>query len=282
MHYLGSRVIGRPLFRGLWRAFTARASGLSRRPVHLLAVLALTLPNLTSLAASAADEGALGRGLVPRDQAAPAEAPDNAPRTEPDVEPPPQPPPDLIFADSYESGSFSAWSSATTDGGDLSVTAAAAIAGSYGMQALIDDNNAIYVTDQTPTAAPRYRARFHFDPNSVTMAEGNAHHIFYGYMGTSTLVLRVELRRYYGDYEIRASMLNDSTGWNYTAWQPIRDQMHSIELDWRAASGSGANNGRLTLWLDGQQRAGLLHGSGLRLAEQLQLLRQRMRGHQDL
>jgi hypothetical protein len=47
----------------------------------------------------------------------------------------------VIFSDGFESGDFSAWSSATTDGGDLSVTSAAALAGSYGMQALIDDTN---------------------------------------------------------------------------------------------------------------------------------------------
>jgi hypothetical protein len=30
---------------------------------------------------------------------------------------------------------------------------------------------------------------------------------------------------------------------------------HSIELDWRAATGAGANNGGLTLWIDGSQKA---------------------------
>ena len=42
------------------------------------------------------------------------------------------------------------------------------------MQVLIDDANAIYVTDDRPTAEPRYRARFYFDPNSITMASGDA------------------------------------------------------------------------------------------------------------
>jgi hypothetical protein len=30
-----------------------------------------------------------------------------------------------------------------------------------------------------------------------------------------------------------------------------------MELDWRAATAAGANDGGLTLWLDGQQRANL-------------------------
>ncbi len=237
----------------LSRETRARATWL----LHAIVICSLITPSIVDQRPAAAASPAHQQPQWSTTRWVEGGAPLHAARFDGDATPLLQPPPDLIFADGFESGSFSAWSPATTGGGDLSVTAAAAIAGTYGMQALIDDNNAIYVTDQTPAAAPRYRARFHFDPNSIPMAEGNAHHIFYGYMGTSTLVLRVELRRYYGDYEIRASMLNDSTGWNYTSWQPIRDQMHSIELDWRAASGSGANNGRLTMWLDGQQRADL-------------------------
>ncbi|HXQ37027.1 MAG TPA: SdiA-regulated domain-containing protein, partial [Anaerolineales bacterium] len=52
---------------------------------------------------------------------------------------------DLIFADGFESGSFSAWTSNSNDAGDLSVSAAAALVGTRGMQALIDDANTIYV-----------------------------------------------------------------------------------------------------------------------------------------
>ena len=167
----------------------------------------------------------------------------------------PLPASDLIFADGLESGDFSAWSGATTDGGDLSVTAAAAIAGNWGIQALLDDNNPVYVTDQSPEANVRYRARFYFDPNSVSMASGNAHYIFQGMTGTSTSVVRLELRSYQGDYQVRASLVNDSTSWTLGTWLPIRDQMHFMELDWRAASGAGTQDGGLTLWIDGAVRS---------------------------
>ena len=72
---------------------------------------------------------------------------------------------DLIFADGFESGSFSAWTSSSTDLGDLSVSTAAALVGNWGMQAVINDANPIFVTDETPNAEPRYRERFYFDPN---------------------------------------------------------------------------------------------------------------------
>jgi len=62
------------------------------------------------------------------------------------------------------------------------------------MPALLDDNNAIYVQDDTPNAKSRYRARFYFDPNSIPMASGNTYYVFYGYSGASTVVLRTEFR----------------------------------------------------------------------------------------
>jgi RHS repeat-associated protein len=164
---------------------------------------------------------------------------------------------DLIFADGFESGNLTAWTSSTTDAGDLSVTAAAALKGNQGMQAVIDDNNTIYVTDDSPNAEPRYRARFYFDPNSITMASGDAHFIFKGFMGTSTEVLRVEFRQSSGTYQIRAALVNDGTAWTNTNWFTMSDASHSIELDWQAATGAGANNGSLTLWIDGTQQPSL-------------------------
>jgi hypothetical protein len=159
---------------------------------------------------------------------------------------------DLIFADSFESGNFSAWSSNTNDGGDLSVSPAAALVGSQGMQAVIDDNNAIYVTDDTPNAEPRYRVRFYFDPNSISMAGGDNHFIFQGYAGSSTLILRIQFRFSSGNYQIRTALRDDGSGWTNTNWFTISDAVHFVELDWWAAS-----NGGLTLWIDGTQRADL-------------------------
>ena len=82
--------------------------------------------------------------------------------------------------------------------------ASAALVGTQGMQAVIDDNNTIYVTDDSPIAEPRYRARFYFDPNSIPMVSGDAHFIFKGFMGTSTEVLRMEFRQSAGTYQLRA------------------------------------------------------------------------------
>ena len=169
---------------------------------------------------------------------------------------------DLIFADGFESGSFSAWSGRPV-GSNLRVTATAALAGSsQGMAALMANNIGMYITDQRPNAEPRYRTRFYFDPNTITMTSGDAHFIFYGYQGTTTVVLRIEFRRLNSSYQLRFAALNDTptTGaatWRTSSYVTISDAPHFLELDWQAATAAGANNGSLTFWIDGIQRTPL-------------------------
>ena len=164
---------------------------------------------------------------------------------------------DSIFSDGFESGNFSGWTSSVTDAGDLSVTSAAALVGTRGMQAVIDDTNLIYLTDDHPNSEPRYRARFYFDPNSISMASGDSHRIFVAYAGTSTAVLRTEFRYSSGAYQIQFLVLNDSGSWQATGWVTISDTKHAIEINWQAANAVGANNGSLVLWVDGVQKPGL-------------------------
>ncbi len=161
--------------------------------------------------------------------------------------PTPVVPADLIFADSFESGNFSAWSSASTGGGDLSVSASAALVGSYGMQVIINDTTSMHVTDETPNAEPRYRARYYFDPISIT--DGNAQYIFTGY--DSAAVFQVEFRFSSGLPQIRVRQYNDSGGVQSANWVTVSDAPHAIEIEWWAASGAGANNGGINLWIDG-------------------------------
>ena len=68
----------------------------------------------------------------------------------------------------------------------------------------------------------------------------------------------MEFRQSSGAYQIRAALLDDGTTWiNTNTWYTITDAFHSIELDWRASTAPGANNGGLTLWIDGVQQADL-------------------------
>ena len=161
---------------------------------------------------------------------------------------------DALFADGFESGNFNAWSANATDVGDLSVTGGSALDGSYGMAALLDDNNSIYVTDWQPFEETSYRARFYLDPNAIPMTSGNAHYLFYALDRNNTVLLRVEFRYYSSQYQLRADTVNDSNGWSQTAWVAVSDAPHFVEVAWQAASAPGANDGVLTFWVDDSQQ----------------------------
>jgi len=182
--------------------------------------------------------------------------PTPTPTQPPTPTPSPTPSPDLIFADGFESGTLSAWSSSTTDSGDLSASAAEALVGTQGMQALIDDTTSIFVTDNSPNAEAVYNAQFYFDPNSITMANGDNHFILYGYSGTKA-VLRVQFKFSNGVYQVRAGLQNNGAAWTDTSYATISNAPHAIEVDWQAASGPGTNNGGLTFWIDGVQVSGV-------------------------
>jgi hypothetical protein len=162
---------------------------------------------------------------------------------------------DLIFEDGFETGNFGRWTSTSTlDGGDLSVNAAAALVGTRGMSIFFDDTVALYVTNDTPNAESRYRARFKFDPNTLVLPNGQAHYIFYGYQGSSTVMLNLEFRISNGAYQLRGALRRDDNTWATSSWYTISDAPHAIELAWQAATAPGANNGSLTLWIDGVQK----------------------------
>jgi uncharacterized repeat protein (TIGR01451 family) len=169
------------------------------------------------------------------------------------------PVPDIIFTDDFESGNLALWPTRWTDGGDLSVTPAAALVGSRGLHALLDDNTPITVLDERPQTEARYWFRFYFDPNALVMGQGTSHVLFFGYAGSSLSrpVVQVELFYASGQYQVRAGLLNDGITWRNGSRLPISDAIHMLELDWRAATAPGTNDGSLAFWVDGVLRSSL-------------------------
>jgi hypothetical protein len=186
--------------------------------------------------------------------------------------PTPTPIPDGIFSNGFETGNLSGWTSSSTNGGNLRITTGAALAGTYGMAAVISNNTAMYVTDDSPNAEPQYRARFYFDPNTISMANGDTHFIFYGYTGASTVVLRIEFHKVSTGYQIRASQLNNGSTWLTTSYFAISDAPHAIEIYYQTAASSSAANGGLTLWIDGVQKAAITGvGNSTRVIDRIRL-----------
>jgi YD repeat-containing protein len=159
---------------------------------------------------------------------------------------------DNIFTDGFESGDFSAWSAAVTNTGRLSVTAAAAAFGNWGMQAYITSTNPMYVRDDTPSGETHYRARFYFHPNSISIPNTTAQNILVGRATSGSVeVFRIQFRKSGSNYQISGQIRNDSTGYSSMAWYTISNAEHFVETDWKAATAAGAKNGYLSLWIDG-------------------------------
>jgi hypothetical protein len=146
---------------------------------------------------------------------------------------------------------MSAWSSAVTNAGQLSVVSAAKLSGSFGLQARIVNTGQMYVVDTTPNAVASYSSSFQFDPNSVVMG-GKIHDLFRALSSTGTQAVGVQVRATTGGYQVRATSRLANASTVYTTWATISDGSHSIKLVWVAASSSSVSNGSLSLSIDGQ------------------------------
>lgn len=164
----------------------------------------------------------------------------------PTITPTPTSAPDLIFKDDFEAGNLSAWDLSATDSGDLRTRAFAAYQSAWGMQAVMDDQNSIYVADMFAPVLSRYRARFYFDPNSITMTAGTDHAIFAGRDFDNQWDFGVILGKNASGYWIRVQGLQDDGSLVYSSTYAISDGWHSIEIEWLSGS-----PGRIKLWIDG-------------------------------
>jgi uncharacterized protein YkwD len=163
---------------------------------------------------------------------------------------------DLVFADGFELGDLAPWSSAQTDAGDLAISASAGMASTLrGLQAVVDDTASLFVSDATPQDANRYRARFRFDPDGFDPGEAEEHRrtrIFIAFEeDPNRRLAAVVLRRLSGAYSIMARTRLDDDSQADTAFVPITDAPHVIEIDWKRSSSPAASDGWLYLWIDG-------------------------------
>jgi hypothetical protein len=159
---------------------------------------------------------------------------------------------DLIFSDGFENGNVLGWSESVTNSGNLSVQPNAALVGNLGLSVNIVNNTSMYLTDNTQNAETHYRARFYFDPNSIVMASGDAHNIFYAYSSSlSTALIRSACYYSSSQYRINMQVRDDVGTWFRTSAVVLSDAPHVIEIEWQAASAASANDGKFTFWVDG-------------------------------
>jgi len=163
-----------------------------------------------------------------------------------------QAPPAGLFSDDFESGDFSEWDWTEPDGSDLSVSGAAALNGSYGMSVLINDTNAVRVfMDSAFSAETRFRNRFYFDPNGISIPNDNAFVIFYTWNEDYSATYIIKLINHSSVYSIQVIEATDGAWSKSTDEHTISDAPHTIEIDWTASTAPGANNGQIVLIIDG-------------------------------
>jgi hypothetical protein len=163
---------------------------------------------------------------------------------------------DFLSRDGFESGDLSGWSAAATDGGDLSVSASAAMKFTVaGLQASVDDTAGLFVEDALPDDENLYRARFWVDTNGFDPGEAQNHRrtrLFIAFEeAPNRRLAAIVLRRLGGAYALMARARLDDGSQYDTGFFPIADGPHSVELAWSRASTSDAEDGSLEVWIDG-------------------------------
>src|SRR6185436_9180752 len=160
---------------------------------------------------------------------------------------------DILFEDGFESGDLTRWSSASTGGGDVTVTGAAALANTaHGMQAVVNDTAGVYVVDDSPSAETHYRARFYFDTNGFDPGEAQSHfrtRIFIAFDNLGQRQITVVLKRQAGQYSVEGRVrLNDGTRAD-TGFVSLPAGENFVEVAWNRAP--GASDGDFQLIVNG-------------------------------
>src|SRR4030067_1482924 len=153
----------------------------------------------------------------------------------------------------HETGDLTQYTSTVADGGDLSVAAGAALAGTgYGLSALIDDTTSFYgVKSGLNNTSGQFRARFYLNRNTLTAAAANIFNIFRTF-NTSSQQLSIAYLRVttIPTYRIKVSIFLDSGSYVDSAYYNITDAPHYIEIHLIRASSAVASDGSLQFWID--------------------------------
>jgi hypothetical protein len=107
------------------------------------------------------------------------------------------------------------------------------------------------VRNDSPTAESRYRARFYFNPNSISMATGDNITLLQALNAGGTIVLSIQFNRSSTGYQLRVRSYDSGlAAFVNTPYITISNAVHTVEIDW-------GNDGHLTFWIDGVQQANL-------------------------
>lgn len=168
-----------------------------------------------------------------------------------------------IFADGFESGDITVWSSSrgaslnfeADDYRDqaickLCVVSKGSLVDSKSLKVKIPNKKPHYLIDNSPASESRYRARFHIKlGKSLKMNSLNKFKLFVGKMGTKT-PFQLEVRRKGTKFQIRAFIKTDGAKTFKTKWTPLPKKATVVEIDWKAAETTTSNDGYIKLYIN--------------------------------
>lgn len=140
----------------------------------------------------------------------------------------------------------------------VTISQAAALSGSYGIEVVMNGTNNAYLLDASPSDETGYKVEFRIDHNDLCMDQNAGHGIFYARMPGAN-VIRVSLS-YVGatcqgdanSYKIKVRCLKDTSGTAFCGQITLLDgQATLVRFEWIAGSGPGANDGIFRIYKGG-------------------------------
>jgi hypothetical protein len=145
---------------------------------------------------------------------------------------------------------------AVNSGGTIEVSAAAALVGSYGLsitpRCTTSSNyeNITFVYQGLLAPVKRFRQRFYFDVNSCAIAVWGRLRIARDYIFTPVYRIDIYIETG-GNLRFNPYTYNDADTELSAGYFAFSDAPHYFELDWKASSAPGADDGFLDVWIDG-------------------------------
>lgn len=166
-----------------------------------------------------------------------------------------------IFSAGHNSNNWSEYTSTALNGGNLSLSSGAALAGTaYGISSAITNTNqqyAYYLLAATDSSTS-FEGRFYIDPNTMSISDGGQISVFYLVNSTTTETFVVyKLMNIGGSFVMRGVLINDAGTHNETSAFTISDAPHYIEFKATKAGTSSSSDSTLDTWVDGSAQTQL-------------------------
>lgn len=157
-----------------------------------------------------------------------------------------------LFTIDLEEGNLTDFDSTTGTG--LSAIAPGLIASVWCMAVANADANARYGQIAAASDKDHVRLFFSLDPLTIdplVMANNDIFTVLLCQDNSSNDAFRVELGyTTAAGFRVRPGIYTDGAAWSDGAWVAISTNEHFIEVEWKASSGAGADNGLIKMWVD--------------------------------